>query len=98
MFNFYMLCSGVQCWIFGKTYNNSIVTKDMDFTLVDTIVFKLVLYPEKLRAQQLATSIYSTSALDNVVEPCFLHIQVTKLPPIKWQLPLALFLSTLSPA
>ena len=35
-------------WIFRKTNNNFIIAIDGNFTLIDVVVFKLVLYPKKL--------------------------------------------------
>ena len=48
MLNLYMFYSRMQCWIFRKTNDKFFITKDINFTLIDVVVPKLILYPKEL--------------------------------------------------
>lgn len=70
---------------------------DKNVTLMDVVVLSSCFLIHNNWEHQLVAEIYSTSVVDNAIGHCFLHIQVTKLPLMKWRLPLMLFLSSLSP-
>ena len=48
MLNFYMFCPWMQCWVFRETDNSFFIAADRNFTLIDVVVLKLVLYPKEL--------------------------------------------------
>ena len=77
-----MFFSRMKCWILRKTNGNFVKKQDGNFTLINVVVFKLVLYPKKLSIVACSDK-YFASAMDNTIQIFFLQIHLTKFPPMK---------------
>lgn len=65
----------MQYGVFRKIDSSFVITKYGNFTLIKVVVLKPILYPKELSTTS-CTYMYFASALDNAVEPLFLHIQL----------------------